>query len=463
VTGDPTSAPDTVGGEASDTRLLRLASLLQIEADLRAAANRDEIQFIAANETHRLLAYEQAVVWQQGRGGRPQVSAISGVPLPDPRSPFVVWANSLVRAQLTKNKDAAPGTLDPKSLPTQIAREWNDWSPGHVVWVPFQARGGPVGAGMLLFRAEPFDDADMNLIGRLAEAYGFAWWALDPRSTGRNRKPSGGLGWRQAKLVLVILAIAVMFLPVRQSVLAPAEISPRNPLVVTAPIDGVIEAMHVAPNAKVVEGARLFSLDRTGLRNRATLAEKSVAVAQADFQRARQKAFSDPRSKGDVAVLGAEVAQKQAELSYTRELLARAEIVAGRSGIAIYADPSDWIGKPVRLGEKVLAIADPAALELTIWVPVGDAIGMMPGAEILFFLDTDPLNPIRARLVRAAYEAEITPNDVLAYRAKAELAEGEPLPRIGLKGTAKVYGEEVSLFFYLMRRPIAALRRTIGY
>jgi hypothetical protein len=205
----------------------------------------------------------------------------------------------------------------------------------------------------------------------------------------------------------MILAIAVMFLPVRQSVLAPAEISPRNPLVVTAPIDGVIEAMHVAPNAKV--------------------------------------------------------AQKQAELSYTRELLARAEIVAGRSGIAIYADPSDWIGKPVRLGEKVLAIADPAALELTIWVPVGDAIGMMPGAEILFFLDTDPLNPIRARLVRAAYEAEVTPNDVLAYRAKAELAEGEPLPRIGLKGTAKVYGEEVSLFFYLMRRPIAALRRTIGY
>jgi hypothetical protein len=261
----------------------------------------------------------------------------------------------------------------------------------------------------------------------------------------------------------MILAIAVMFLPVRQSVLAPAEISPRNPLVVTAPIDGVIEAMHVAPNAKVVEGARLFSLDRTGLRNRATLAEKSVAVAQADFQRARQKAFSDPRSKGDVGVLGAEVAQKQAELSYTRELLARAEIVAGRSGIAIYADPSDWIGKPVRLGEKVLAIADPAALELTIWVPVGDAIGMMPGAEILFFLDTDPLNPIRARLVRAAYEAEVTPNDVLAYRAKAELAEGEPLPRIGLKGTAKVYGEEVSLFFYLMRRPIAALRRTIGY
>jgi hypothetical protein len=460
VTEKPTAPP---AGDASDPRLVRLASLLQTEADLRAVANRDEIQFIAANETHRLLPYEQAVVWQQGRVGRPQISAISGVPLPDPRSPFVVWANRLVRAQLAKNSDASPSTIDPESLPTKIADEWNEWSPGHAIWVPFQARGGPVGAGMILFRTAPFNDADMNLIGRLAEAYGFAWWALDPRSTRRNPKLSGGLGWRLTKSVLLILGIALMFLPVRQSVLAPGEIRPRDPLVVTAPIEGVIESIHVAPNATIIKGARLFSLDRTALRNRATLAEKSVAVAQADFQRARQKAFYDPRAKGDVAVLAAEVAQKQAELAYTQELLARADIMAGRSGIAIYADPSDWIGKPVRLGEKVLAIADPSALELTIWIPVGDAIGMKAGAEILFFLDTDPLNPIRARLVRAAYEAEVTPNDALAYRAKAELVEGEPLPRIGLKGTAKVYGEEVSLFFYLMRRPIAALRRTIGY
>ena len=115
------------------------------------------------------------------------------------------------------------------------------------------------------------------------------------------------------------------------------------------------------------------------------------------------------------------------------------------------------------LGARHMAIADPAALELTVWVPVNDAISLKPGAEVLLFLDTDPLNPVKAELVRAAYEAELTPTKVLAYRVKAKLVDKASIPRIGLQGTAKVYGEKVSLFFYIMRRPIAALRRTIGF
>jgi hypothetical protein len=33
---------------------------------------------------------------------------------------------------------------------------------------------------------------------------------------------------------------------------------------------------------------------------------------------------------------------------------------------------------------------------------------------------------------------------------------------MGLKGTAKIYGDKVPLFYYLMRRPISALRQTFG-
>jgi hypothetical protein len=35
-------------------------------------------------------------------------------------------------------------------------------------------------------------------------------------------------------------------------------------------------------------------------------------------------------------------------------------------------------------------------------------------------------------------------------------------PRIGLKGTAKIYGPRVTLFYYIMRRPLAALRQLVG-
>ncbi len=414
------------------------------------------------NETHRLLPYEQAVVWTR-RGARgPKVSAISGIPVPDPRAPFVVWANRLVTALLKSENSATAHVIEQTTLPKKVAAEWEEWSPGHSVWCPFKPRDGAIDAGIILFRPEPFAEGDINLIRRLSDAYGFAWWALDPRGQGR-RKSNGKSRGRVFALIAWLLVGMAMFLPVRQSALAPAEITPLDPLVVTAPIDGVIETLHVKPNEPVGQGARLFTFDRTTLRNRTSVAEKAVAVVQADFQRARQKAFNDPKSKGEVSLLAAKVAQKQAELAYSRELLERAEVTAGRSGIVIYADKSDWLGKPMRLGEKVMAIADPAALELTIWVPVNDAISLKPGAEILLFLDTDPLNPVKAELVRAAYEAELTPTKVLAYRVKARLTNKTSNLRIGLQGTAKVYGEGVSLFLFIMRRPIAARRRTIGF
>jgi len=52
---------------------------------------------------------------------------------------------------------------------------------------------------------------------------------------------------------------------------------------------------------------------------------------------------------------------------------------------------------------------------------------------------------------------------VLSYRLKASFGDGQPPPRIGLKGTAKVYGQRVSLFYFLMRRPLAAVRQVVGF
>ena len=36
------------------------------------------------------------------------------------------------------------------------------------------------------------------------------------------------------------------------------------------------------------------------------------------------------------------------------------------------------------------------------------------------------------------------------------------LPRIGLRGTAKIYAAQVTLGYYLLRKPIAYIRRSFG-
>ncbi|MNF02465.1 hypothetical protein D3C80_2016120 [compost metagenome] len=77
------------------------------------------------------------------------------------------------------------------------------------------------------------------------------------------------------------------------------------------------------------------------------------------------------------------------------------------------------------------------------------------------FLDSDPLHRHEAKLERAAYEAQATAAGQLAYRLDATFL-GEP-PRIGLRGTAKLYGERAPLAYYLLRRPLAAVRQGLGF
>lgn len=78
----------------------------------------------------------------------------------------------------------------------------------------------------------------------------------------------------------------------------------------------------------------------------------------------------------------------------------------------------------------------------------------------------DPLNPLAAVLATAGYQAAAGADGVLGYRLKAAFDRPDGLVpaslRIGLKGTAKLYGTDTTLFYFLMRRPLAALRQWLG-
>ena len=97
-------------------------------------------------------------------------------------------------------------------------------------------------------------------------------------------------------------------------------------------------------------------------------------------------------------------------------------------------------------------------------MPVKDSLVIAPDSKVKVFLDIDPLSSIEAKIDRTAYKPEITPEGVLAYKVVASLTEDlENKPRIGLRGTARIYGDEVTIFYYLFRTPINILRQWIGY
>jgi len=289
-----------------------------------------------------------------------------------------------------------------------------------------------------------------------------AWLSVEARkNTALKERLLTALPNKKVQGIVLLCLIGVLFLPVSLTVLAPSTVIAESPIVVSAPVEGVIKTISVRPNQQVSKGDLLFTLDDTTLLSRMEVSAKSLEVSRADYLRAAQKAFTDSSSKAELSVLEAQVEEKKADLEYNRALLARIKVRAEDDGIIIFTDSNDWLGKPLSTGEKVMTLANPEKTELEAWVPVADAISLEKGADVRMFLNTDPVNPLDATLYQASYEAELTPEGVLAFRVKASF-NGEHRPRVGLKGTAKVYGEKLSLFYYLMRRPMAAARQFLG-
>ena len=58
---------------------------------------------------------------------------------------------------------------------------------------------------------------------------------------------------------------------------------------------------------------------------------------------------------------------------------------------------------------------------------------------------------------------ELTPENILAYRIYASIEDVAQNPRIGLRGTAKIYGAKTRLFYYLYSVPINLTRQFVGF
>lgn len=424
------------------------AHFLDIEQQARSASTVEALAYCIVNDSQTLFGFRHAALVINGR-----VRAVTGVTQPAPHAPFVAFVERAC-AQRSEAQSQTCAVVDAMTLDEQSRADWQALSAPEVLWSPFKDRQGRVFGGIWYAKDKPWLPAEHILAERLAQAFGHAWLALEPQPLWRRAR------WRWKIALACLMVAGILCIPVRQSVLAPAEVIPFNGQVIAAPLDGVIQSFAVRPNQRVRKGELLVRFDDTTLKAQADVAERAVNVAEAEYRASAQRAFQDTDSKARLDFLAAQVAQKRAERDYATALLGRADVRADRDGIAVFADDERWIGKPVRTGERLMELADPASVSLRIELDVGDAIDLPPQANVTLFLDSDPMTPHRASLVRSAYESELTPAGNLAYRLDARFSDSAP--RIGLRGTAKLSGDDVPLAVYLFRRPLAVVRQSVG-
>lgn len=457
--GDKPPRPD--GKTRVDAAALRLGLALQLSERVRHAA-RNEIAFLIVNETRQLLPYRQAALWTLERGA-PRLAALSGLAIPDPNSPYVLWMNKLARRLLSKPAEGArqlhlPALAAEDKAPRFLA-DWKEWLPENILAAPLMGHGGWVAGFLLLARETAFRDSERILFSHVADAYGESLGAAltRPRPISSRR-----WFWRVAGAVLLALAAVFLMMPRPQSALARAEVTARRPAIVRSGMDGVVERFLVEPNQRVKKGDPLLRLEDIQLRTRLAVAEKAEEMARVELRQLQQAALGDPRSKARLPLAQRRVEQLQAESEYVKSLLDRVEALSPMDGAALVDNPDEWLGRPVGLGQKIMMVADPDDVMLEISLPIADSLPIEPGAELLFFPNIAPASPVRAKVTFVSYRAVETPGVGMAFLLRAEFPAGAG-PMLGLRGTARLSGPPLPLGLIILRRPIMAVRQWLGW
>ena len=436
------------------------ATLLQLERMVRAARTQQELQFLIVNETRRLISYRQVALLTPLTpcSQHYEVRAVSSVPVVDRAAPLPQWIERLIRELRSTSANHGIRQVTEADCPGQLRADWEEFTAGHGLWCPLKHPDEQILGGLWLTRDQPWQGHEVTVLQRLVEAYAYAWRAVGPSNTARWR-------WGLSRTMTWLLAatmVGALAIPVPMSTLAPAKIVAKDPIIVSAPIDGVIAEVIVAPNSAVAKGDVLFRYEDTTFRSEYHLAERNLEVAMAQYRRAAQGSFVEANQKADVPLLKAEVQLRETERNYAHEQLTKVEVVAEQAGLALYTDKSDWVGKPVVVGQRIMELANPQQLEVRIDLPVEDAIVLREGTPVALFLNANPFSSVPATVSHASYHAEVLPNNTLAYRVTAKLDQNPSEFRIGWQGSAKVYGQQVTLFTYLFRRPISVIRPWIG-
>lgn len=452
-----------------------VGALLDLGRQARHAASAAELQFLAVNGSHALVPYRQAALWLADGG----VACLSGVVQVETNAPYVLWLNDVCGQRARAGQNAQ--RLSSADLNGEIADAWADWLPAYGLLLTQPLTAGEAlddsetqaRVVLLLARDLPWTDQEMLLLGEWFDTWCHAWRA-------RHRPPRWSLKsvkarllvawqasseqpcWRRPAVRWLAAALLVLLFPVRLSVLAPGELVPASPAVIRAPIDGVLDTFHVQPNQLVKKDQPLFGFDEALIQTRLDVTLQALATAEAEYRQTAQQALSDARSKAQLAILNGKIEEKRAEAAFVSDQLTRARVLAPRDGIALFDDPSEWIGRPVSVGERVMRIAEPADVEVEAWVPLADAIPLGERAPVSLYLNASPLSPVDATLRYLAHDAVERPDGSYAYRLRASL-DAPTSHRVGLKGTVKVRGGWVPLVYWVLRRPLASIRAAIGW
>lgn len=246
----------------------------------------------------------------------------------------------------------------------------------------------------------------------------------------RRRALSGLRRYRTLGIAVTCL-IGIAFLPLPDSVQAPAEVISRIQRTVTAPQSSLLLEMQVAEGDRVTAGNVIAQFDTRDLDSRISQDRASLAATLTRLQDARAR--RDEAGRRDAEL---EMEQVQARIDQHEILRAAATLTAPVSGIIIRDHGERRIGATLTIGEPVVEIAGEGPRLIQAWVSEKDRARVVVEDSVLFRLDSSPDNDIVAHVRDIAPIAE-TRDNFSVFRVQMT-ADEPPQWSVGMQGVASI-------------------------
>lgn len=424
-----------------------LISIFDVDNALRRAKNEGEAFILAVNLMRNLFPYETGLGFAYYHGYK--ALSHSDLPVIDPKTPFIKNViHYLNKKSLTSEPEVIPSS--------EISLDWVKQGIEFVMVVPIRRFANKDVLGTLLFASSSgFSKDSIVLANHCAETLALVLGSF----MGIKRFP--WKKWAKYSVVASIIGV-VLTIEVPVSTLGNAQVVAKDPIIITAPMNGVVKNVNVKSNDIVQKGDLLVSFDDTEVRGKQRVAAQTINISASEMVKQERASFFEPSIKNKLEESRAERAVRSMEYRAITSQLGKLSVAAPSSGTIVLDDPIALIGKPVKAGEKLLSIVDPTNIHIEFYVPAHDSNMFSVGDTANVYLDNNPMQHLRGIVSDIAYEPVIASSNILSYKAHIKLDTNQSVPGIGMCGKLKIKGENVSLFWYLFRKPLAYARWYLG-
>lgn len=423
-----------------------LANVNRLTLSAIQSNSSSELIFKILNDTVAVVPYDRAILWKVEDKGTPTIVGVSGQ--------ASVKENTELYQKWSEN---VQNIIEPEKI--QLIAHPEMEKATSILWVPIIANQ-KVALGLWLERwnNKKWEHEDIEILLFLLKGYGSAWEKFYRKYSFRffKKKPVVFLG--------ILALIGVMLIKVPLRVVAPCEIVPKDPVVITTPLEGLVDKITVTPGELVKQGTVLFQYDSKLPMQDLKVAQKKVEISQAEVNRANSLSYTDKNAITELGIDTLKLKKDKLDLTMAEFRVSQLSVSAPITGVVMMDNPEDWHGRAVKIGEKVMILSNPDETKVRLWIPEGDNVMIDKEKPVKILLNIHPGDTLYAKLRYIADYTVVTDKQVTSFVAEADWEDpNNPDIKLGLKGSAILYGEDVTIFYWIVRKPLAYVRRFIGY